>query len=127
MRSVCTDRDGYPPVGGCRPTRWLAGATPAQAQSWPGVGKRLMSAPFSATITSAVVLEIPGIEVRLATAAPKGGEPGGHLLGEGGDRRSRKSMWSMICRQATAWWCPKWPESASSSWAIFARILTFSI
>jgi hypothetical protein len=31
-----------------------------------------MSAPVSATITSAVALEIPGTEVRIVTAASKG-------------------------------------------------------
>ena len=58
-----------------------------------------MSAPVSATITSAVVLEIPGIEVTMATAASKGTRRVVISSVSAAIERSRKSMWSMIWRQ----------------------------
>ena len=39
----------------------LPGQVPAQEARWPAVGNRLMSAPVSATITSAVRVSMPGI------------------------------------------------------------------
>jgi hypothetical protein len=51
---------------------WLAGATSTQAQRCRAVGKRVMSVPISAIITSAVVLDTPVIEHKMMTAASKG-------------------------------------------------------
>jgi hypothetical protein len=55
-----------------------------------------MSAPVSATITSAVVLDIPGIEVTMATAASKGTSRVVTSSVSAAIARSGESMWSMI-------------------------------
>ena len=44
----------------CPADSWIPGATPAQAASWPAVGKRVMSVPVSTTITCAVMGPTPG-------------------------------------------------------------------
>ena len=60
-----------------------------------------MSAPVSATITSAVLLEIPGTEVTMVTAASKGTSRVVTSSVSAAIEWSRKSMWSMIWRQTT--------------------------
>jgi hypothetical protein len=55
-----------------------------------------MSAPVSATITSAVLLEIPGTEVTMVTAASKGTSRVVTSSVSAAIEWSRKSMWSMI-------------------------------
>src|ERR1035437_5208083 len=49
-----------------------SGATPAQEARCPGVGKRLMSAPVSAMITSATPGPTPGMVSRRARGSRKG-------------------------------------------------------
>ena len=80
-----------------------------------------MSVPISAISTSAVVLEIPGIEHKRVTAASKGATCRAISALSVAMEASRWSMWPMISLHMKAWCSEKRPLKASSSWGSFER------
>ena len=62
-----------------------------------------MSAPVSATMTSAVVVEIPGMDPRMTTWGSKGTSRAQISALSVAMEASKKSRWSMIWRHKSAW------------------------
>ena len=62
-----------------------------------------MSAPLSATMISAVVVEIPRMELRMTTWGSKGTSRAQISALRVAMEASKKSRWSMIWRHKRAW------------------------
>jgi hypothetical protein len=82
-----------------------------------------MSAPVSATITSAVSVLTPGMVHNKVTAASRGRSRSLISSLSTPIEWSRKSMWARIRRATALWWLSQRPSNASTSAGILARIL----
>ena len=86
------------PRSACRPTRCCPGTCPAHDARWPAVGKRVMSAPISATMTSAARCPPPGSSQPVAGPRRKGPSPPRSASSRRAIAASRWSTWARCSR-----------------------------
>ena len=85
------------------------------------MGNRFISAPVSATITSSTARATPGMVCNWSTCGRKGASAlrsveGATIVVDSSSRPCRSR------RHRNAWWTPKLPVNARTSWGIFGRI-----
>ena len=93
---------------------WLPGHIPAQLAKWPAVGKRPMSVPISAGMTSADQRPPPGSESSRASAVSKGARRSATCSPRAAICSSRMSMWGSCWASRKRWWALIRPVSARS-------------
>src|SRR4051794_18685405 len=115
---------GRPGLGGLDPAAdsLLPGQVPAHDARCSGVGKRVMSAPVSAMITSATPVLIPGMVTSRSRTVRKGSIAALIRPVRSSTARVWESIRSRWTRARKAWCSPNRPVSASARAAIFGRI-----